>query len=278
MRYVLSILLLLVGGLAPAAPMKNWVGVKAITSLDGRLYVAQQVEVLDVRLYEVDPKSLEARRIGGNTSYPNPRMTSFQGKLYLVHGVPGQTALAEVDPRTGTRKLLGTKDWTGAEAIAAAAGQLFITQRVATYDVRLFRVDPSTGEATRVGRASFPNSRMTSLNDKLYLINGIPKQMSLSEVDPKTGQWKNLGQRDWTGAVALTQLGPDLYVTRRYNEVDVRLFRVKPGTGEAERVGDYAFPNSVLTALGDRLYIVCGIPGDMILVELNPATAQRTVR
>jgi hypothetical protein len=96
-------------------------------------------------------------------------------RLYVVES----GHLFEVNPKDGSRRVVGTDDWPNAGAMGTAGGQLYIVN-----DNQLFEVDPKSGTRRTLGKPDWTDTQaIQTFGDKLY----IASRGMLYRVDPKDG-------------------------------------------------------------------------------------------
>jgi len=214
-----------------------WSDTRAMTSLDGSLYVIQ-----NNKLWRANPGDGSYTQLGDEVWSNTNAMTSLGGWLYVIQN----GKLWRANPGDGSYTQLGGEEWNGTAAMTAGPnGLLYVVQ-----NGKLWRVNPNDGAYAQLGGQDWNDTRaMTSVGGALHIIqNG-----KLWRANPNDGAYIQLGGQDWNDTAAMTA-GPDgkLYVVQ-----NSKLWRAQPDDGRYERLYDSNWKDTrAMACIDRRLYII----------------------
>jgi len=187
---------------APARKIETgWGGTEAMTAMNGLLYIVQGEFFQGGILWEKDPNKA-AQKI--ETGWGGTQaMTSMNGRLYIVRG----GILWEKDPNKAARNV--STGWGSTEAMTSMNGLLYIVQGELFQGGILWEKDPNKA-ARKIETGWGGTGAMASTNGLLYIVWGG----ALWEKDPtdRKKNWKI--SEGWGGIQAMTALNGHLYLVQ----------------------------------------------------------------
>mgnify|MGYP001211651957 CR=1 FL=1 len=228
---------LVAGSLITQLGGEAWSDTRAMTSLDGSLYVIQ-----NNKLWRANPGDGSYTQLGEEVWSNTSAMASLGGSLYVIQN----GKLWRANPGDGSYTQLGGEEWNGTAAMTAGPnGLLYVVQ-----NGKLWRVNPNDGAYAQLGGQDWNDTRaMTSVGGALHIIqNG-----KLWRANPNDGVYIQLGGQDWNDTAAMTA-GPDgkLYVVQ-----NSKLWRAQPDDGRYERLYDSNWKDTrAMACIDRRLYII----------------------
>lgn len=134
---------------------------------------------------EINTSDNSNRIVGTIRGWPRTQgFTASDKFLYVIQN----NYIHEVNPETGSYRVLGGQDWSGGTIIKYYNGSLYVLQN-ATFH----RVNPATGEWAVLGQiGDWSNAvSMTPVGDHMYIM----QNSTLHRVNLNTGAWAIVGQQ-----------------------------------------------------------------------------------